>query len=151
MKRKIILMALVSAFILSNNIRSFGQATPKEIIDKFFDIYAKDPGKAVEYAFSTNKWMLDRKDVVENVKQKLNGTVNLCGEYSGYDKLSEKSAGESLKLISYYLKYDREPIRVTFFLYKPKDKWQVENFSFDESIGEAMEQTAKFYWLKENQ
>jgi len=150
MKRKIILLVIVSGFILAGSTRCFGQTTSKEIIDKFFELYATDAMKAIDYAFSTNKWMDSRKPDIENMKQKFKGIIDSSGQYFGYEALAERVAGESIKLISYYLKYDREPLRVTFFLYKAKDKWMVHNFSYDVNMNDDLSQAAKFFWLKEN-
>jgi hypothetical protein len=53
-------------------------------------------------------------------------------------------------MITYIVKYDREPLRFTFFFYKPKDVWRVSNFSYDENISDELEEAAKVYRLKEN-
>jgi hypothetical protein len=69
---------------------------------------------------------------------------------SWYEKLTERTAGQSLIVITYLVKYDREPIRFTFTLYKADDYWQVNNFSYDENLGDELEEAAKLYRLKEN-
>mgnify|MGYP003402978113 CR=1 FL=1 len=130
--------------------KSQAQTTIKEITDKFFGLYQKDPIKAVEYAFSTNKWFDRNQDGVANLKTKLKNTIDLCGEYYGYELLSEKSAGQSIRMITFIVKYDRQPIRFSFFLYKPKDIWKVNNFSYDENIDDDLEEATKAYRLKEN-
>lgn len=129
---------------------TFCQSSTKEITDKFFSIYAKDPSKAIEYGFSTNKWMDRKLDAVTDLKNKLKNLIDLCGEYYGYEMLSETTAGENIKMVTFIVKYDREPIRFSFFFYKPKDKWQLNNFSYDEGIDEDLEEAAKAYRLKEN-
>jgi hypothetical protein len=128
----------------------FGQTTEKEITEKFFSIYQKDPIKAVEYAFSTNKWFDRNQDGVANLKSKLKNLVDLCGDYYGYELLSQKTAGQSITTITFIVKYDREPIRFTFNLYKAKDTWRVNNFSYDEDIDTDLEEATKAYRLKEN-
>jgi len=130
--------------------KSFGQSTTTEITEKFFSIYTKDAIKAVDYAFSTNKWFDRQQDGVANLKNKLKTTIDLCGEYYGYELLSEKTAGPSIKVITYIVKYDREPIRFTFFMYKVKGIWRVNNFSYDEDIDKELEEAAKAYRLQEN-
>ena len=144
---KTILIILSGTFALTE---SYGQSSTQEITENFFSLYAKDPIKAVEYAFSTNKWFDRNQDGVANLKTKLKNTVDLCGEYYGYELLSEKTAGQSIKMITYIVKYDRQPIRFSFFMYKPKDTWKVNNFSYDENIDTDLEEATKAYRLKEN-
>ncbi len=141
---------LTLLFISFGLTKSFAQTTTTEITDKFFSLYAKDPIKAVDYAFSTNKWFDRQQDGVANLKNKLKNTIDLCGEYYGYEMLSESTAGPSVKMITYIVKYDREPIRFTFFMYKAKDTWRVNNFSYDENIDSDLEEATKAYRLKEN-
>ncbi len=80
---------------------------------------------------------------VENVKSQLLNFTGLVGDYYGYEKITEKSLGESLKLVSYIIKYDRQPIRFTFLFYKPKDVWKIQNFKFDDNLDAEIEESAK--------
>ena len=45
--------------------------------------------------------------------------------------------------MKFLVKYEREPIRFTFLLYKPKDKWEVLNFSFNENMDKEIEDANK--------
>jgi hypothetical protein len=143
-------ITLIGLLFISTLTNVFAQASQKEITDKFFELYSKDPLKAVDYAFSTNKWFDRQQDGVANLKNKLKNLVDLCGEYYGFEVLSDRSAGQSVRMITYIIKYDREPIRFSFLLYKPKDKWQVNNLSFDEDIDNDLSEATKAYRLKEN-
>lgn len=150
MNKKINLITLTIVVFLSTSILK-AQATTEEITSEFFKTYEKSPMEAVGYVFGTNKWMVDRnKDGIANVKSQLTNFLGLVGDYYGYEKITEKSIGESYKLVSYMIKYDRQPLRFTFVFYKPKDKWQVQNFKFDDSLDEELEESAKIYRLKEN-
>ena len=150
MNKKIKLLTLLFVTVLSTNILK-AQTTTEEITTEFFKTYEKSPQKAVDYVFGTNKWMMDRnKDGIENVKTQLTSFLGLVGDYYGYEKITEKSVGESYKLLSYMIKYDRQPVRFTFVFYKPKDKWQVQNFQYDDNLDDELEESAKVYRLKEN-
>ena len=150
MNRKIKLFTLLIVTVLSTNILK-AQTTTEEITTEFFKTYEKSPQKAVDYVFETNKWMIDRnKDGIENVKTQLTSFLGLVGDYYGYEKITEKSVGESYKLVSYMIKYDRQPVRFTFVFYKPKDKWQVQNFQYDDNLDDELEESGKVYRLKEN-
>lgn len=132
---------LIILFILfqfsSNTLQS--QTTIKEITDQFFQTYETAPIKAVDYVFGTNKWMLEsNKDGIKNVKKQLKSFIDLVGTYQGYEKITEKSLGESYKQISYLVKYERQPIKFTFVFYNPKDKWQVHNFNFSDQFEDEL-------------
>ncbi len=150
MNRKTKILTLLIVTVLSTNILK-AQTTIDEITTDFFKTYEKSPQKAVDYVFGTNKWMMDRnKDGIENIKTQLTSFLGLVGDYYGYEKITEKSVGESYKLVSYMMKYDRQPVRFTFVFYKPKDKWQVQNFQYDDNLDDELEESGKVYRLKEN-
>jgi len=140
---KIKLLTLSILVILSTNILN-AQTTTEEITDEFFKRYEKSPTKAIDYVFGTNKWMAESKDAAESVTSQLTGFIKLVGDYMGYEKITEKSIGESYKLVSYLIKYDRQPILFTFIFYKPKDKLQIQNFRFDDTDIE-LEESAKLF------
>jgi hypothetical protein len=125
---------------------------PKALIDSFFNVYkTKGVDKAFDGIFSTNPWMIQRsKDEIDNVKVQLKSIIQIVGEYYGYEKITQKSIGESFQLFSYLVKYDRQPIRFTFMFYKAKDTWKLYNFQFDQDLKEELGESAKVYRLKEN-
>lgn len=143
MKRQTKLTVFLILFFLTTNFTK-AQSSINEITNEFFKVYEKNPQKAVDYIFSTNNWMSKEKNYdVENVKSQLLNFTGLVGDYYGYEKITEKSLGESLKLVSYIIKYDRQPIRFTFLFYKPKDVWKIQNFKFDDNLDAEIEESAK--------
>lgn len=130
----------------------FAQNDPESIIQEFFKLYKeKTSDAALDYLFGTNKWMKDSKEQIENVKFKINSTViKSMGDYHGYYLITQKTAGDKLRYYTYLLTYDRQPIRFNFLFYNPNGTWRLQNFSFDDSIGDELEEGAKAYRLKEN-
>ena len=140
MKIQTKLLTCILIYFLSINLTK-AQSTINEITNEFFKVYEKNPQKAVDYIFSTNNWMSKEKNYdVENVKSQLSNFIGLVGNYYGFEKITEKSLGESLKLVSYIIKYDRQPIRFTFLFYKPKDVWKIQNFKFDDNLDAEIEE-----------
>ncbi len=126
------------------------QDSPEELVINFFDLYTSSgPRNALTELYKTNSWMERNLDDLEKVKSQLEGFVNLVGEYYGKDLIVKKELGKSFVLISYLVKYDRQPIRFTFEFYKPNDTWRVHSFSYDDSFDEEVEEAAKFYRLKQ--
>jgi len=141
MKTKITIIIFFSSLGVLCNLH--GQTSHESITEEFFRQYALDPIKAFDYAFSTNKWMDRNQDAVENLKNQYGNLLPLIGQYHGYDLIVEKDIGEYLKLQSFFLRYDRQPIRLTFVLYKPNDRWQVQNLKYDDNLTDELEESAK--------
>ena len=120
---------------------SYAQSNPEDIINKFFDLYKnKGSDMAVDYVFSTNKWMDKNQDVVIEMKMRLKKAINIIGNYYGYELITKKSLGQSYLLYSYVVKYERQPIQFTFILYKPDKSWQIQNLRFDDNLTEELEE-----------
>jgi len=94
--------------------------------------------------------MKDKKSDIETVKIKLADFISGLGEYYGYEANTEKAAGESYVLKSFLIKYEKQPIRFTFLLYKPNESWQIQSFTYDTNIEDELGEAAKAYRLKSN-
>lgn len=140
---------LIFSHILFTTI-IYGQNTTDGLTAEFFKKYQQDTDSAFDYIFGTNKWMIENKDGIENVKFKIREYENLMGEYMGFERLIDKSLGESLKVSVYLVKYERQPLRFIFKYYKSKDKWMLYNLKFDESIDDDLDEIMKYEYLNEN-
>jgi hypothetical protein len=143
MKKTFLLLLILAAFQFSQ-----AQTDKETITTEFFKSFEKDPLKAYEQLFANNKWV--QKSAVETSKIKLRDFLEQLGKYYGYEPITIKSAGESYVLKSFLGKFERQPIRFTFILYKVGDKWQMQNFSFDDTISTELEEAAKIDRLRDN-
>jgi hypothetical protein len=147
MKRIILMLSLTS---LSCQVTK-AQSSPPEIVVKFFEVYKKEGSdKAIDYIFSTNKYAAENKSAIEELKTKLKTISTIDGLYCGYDILSIKSAGENYKMFTILTRHERDPITFRIIFYCPQDKWQVQNFKFDNKMDEELEEASKGYKFKEN-
>ena len=142
-----LLLGLVCLLYFTSGI---AQKNTNEISEKFFTLYSKDPILAMDYIASTNKWSEKMSDEIRDMKNKLKTLLDRIGDYKGHELISERSTGQSVKIASYILKYDREPIRLILFFYKTSDTWRVQTYSFDESVGEELKDAVKSYSVSEN-
>lgn len=128
---------------------SNGQQTPEELTIQFFTTFeTQGSSEALDELYATNQWMSRSADAISNVKSQLNGlNEEYVGKYYGYEKIMEKSLGNSYVLISYLVKYDRQPIRFTFQYYKPQNDWVVYGFKFDGNIDAEIEAAANLQYL----
>jgi len=130
------------------SMTSFGQSNPEDLINTFFKEYLKTPSKAVENIYATNPWTSRIKDAVESLKNEVDKyTLEHVGKYYGFELITKKQFSESLVLYSYMAKYDRQPFRFIFKLYKPNDKWTLYSFAIDTDLDNELEQAAKLYNL----
>ena len=121
--------------------------TPDKLTESFFLKYESNPAEALDYIFSTNKWMAVNAEAVDNLKKQLIDLAALVGEYYGFEKIAEKRLGNSLMIQIYMIKYDRQPLRFVFKYYKPQDNWVIHNFCFDDKIDEDLEEEMKELYL----
>jgi hypothetical protein len=148
MKKTSLIITVIYLFAFSVSL--LAQTTTKEITDKFFELYQTQPSKAFDYAFGTNHWDENQQDAVFEVKNKLKNITSQCGTYFGFEMLTEKTAGTTLKVVSFVLKYDREPIRFIFLFYKPNDAWRVMNLTFDEDLDLDLKEAARPYRVEDD-
>jgi hypothetical protein len=129
---------------------SFGQNTTEGLTNEFFRKYESNTDSAFDFIFGTNKWMGENKDGTEKVKFQIREYANLMGEYIGYEKLTDRSLGESLNVAVYLVKYKRQPLRFIFKYYKAENDWMLYNFKFDESIDDDLDEIMKYDYLNGN-
>lgn len=132
-------------FLLS--CQGHSQLTPDQLTNNFFDTFSKNTDKAIDDLYATNPWSVNIKDGIERIKKEINTyTVDEVGEYYGYDLVTKKEL-DSFILLSYIIKYDRQPLRFTFMFYKPDNQWRLYSFKMDGELASEIEEAAKFYFL----
>jgi len=134
MKKTIILFVAVLSLslITSNNVNA--QSTPEELMDAFFIIFNEYINQAVDYLFATNDMIDPSQPGIQSIKERLELSRKMLGNYSGYEIVNKYQAGESYVKYIYSLKYERQPVKLIVVLYKPKDKWKVQNINFQDDI-----------------
>lgn len=147
MKNKLLLILIIA---LNFTITSNSQNTPESIIEKFFDNYENKGSEiALDEMYATNPWTSRIQDGINNLKTQLaRFDKDLVGEYYGYEFLIKKQIGNSYVLYSYFLKFDRQFLRLTFQFYKPNNEWRLNSFKFDDNFEEELEESAKIYYLE---
>ncbi|MEI6765726.1 MAG: hypothetical protein WCM76_08805 [Bacteroidota bacterium] len=126
---------IVTALLLLGIGPVTAQTAPEDITNRFFELYQeKGSDAAVEYIFSTNVWLNNAQSEVAAIKLQLKKGIAIIGQYYGYELIEKKMLGESYAMMSYMLRYSRQPIKFTFILYKPDKNWQVQNMKFDDRL-----------------
>jgi hypothetical protein len=119
-----------------------------EYISVFFKKYKEDGSyKAIDYIFSSNK-LLANTSQLNDLKNKLDSTRKVIGNYSGQVLITEKSASTDLVLLTYLVKHEKQPIRFSFIFYKPNEDWVLYKFQYDDQIISELEDSGKIYFIK---
>ena len=122
----------------------FGQLSPGQVLERFFQKYRYNPQEAVEFIFSKNP-IFDGEAAQQaiNVQNKLAQAIPVLGKYYGREPITKQEIGTSLVLYSYLIQYERQPIRFTFKFYKPDREWFLLGFAFDDNLSDELEEAAK--------
>lgn len=137
-------------FVIFLVLQGQAQETPESMIAEFFKTYKEEgSSKALDDLYATNPWTARVQDAIDNIKNQLGRfDEDLVGKYYGYEEIVTKKLGDSYILKSYFLKFDRQFLRLTFQFYKPKDEWRLYSFKFDDSFDDEIEEAAKLYYLE---
>jgi hypothetical protein len=125
---------------------AISQDTPEQIIEKFFQDYQiEKPENALDMLYATMPWVERIQDDLDKIKLQFAGLQTLVGEYYGYGLITKKELANSFAIYSYLVKFDRQPVRFLFEFYKPKEKWGLYSFSYDDNIDDELAEAIKLY------
>lgn len=134
---------LISLFFALVAFSGFSQKSPNDLLDTFFDRFDKSPDKAIEYIFSTNSYIKKNQKGIERIKERLNTSRKLLGEYYGKEIIKIESVGDSYIKYDYMLRYDRQPVKLEIVLYRPDKKWLLYTLQFDDNINDDFRKVNK--------
>ncbi|HTD40231.1 MAG TPA: hypothetical protein VK671_06390 [Mucilaginibacter sp.] len=149
MKKIFLLLCPLLLLVCAGTVRA-QQQTPTDISKKFFELYATKPMDAIDLIFADVKKNKQINDDITAIKKNLKVTIDQDGDYYGYELITEKGVGNNLKLLSYMVKYDKQPVRFVFIYYKPKDIWKIYTFQFNTNMDDELTNAADVDQLKEN-
>lgn len=122
----------------------FSQAGCDSIPEKFFNEFGtKGSDAAVDWVYSTNKYIRSNIQANLKVKTELKKIISLIGTYKGYELMKKKIVSPSYVQLYYLAKFERQPLKFTFVLYKPADKWQLQKLQFNDKIVSTTENGKK--------
>lgn len=136
---------LCFALLLITSSLSYGQDNPDDMIKQFFDTYQSNTDKALDEIYATNVWTSEMKDAINSLKKTIRNYPNEMGKYYGSDLITKQKCTERFLLYSYMARYDRQPMKVVFELYKANDKWILFSLNFSTDIDDDVEMAAKYY------
>lgn len=143
-------LAIAFSFIILSACSSAEKqeiSEPEKIVQDFFKTYnTHGPVEALGTLLPTNKYIT--KEVADSVAIKLKNLTLDLGDFQGVEKITETHYGTSLVLITYLVKYSRQPLRFNFKFYQPGNGWRMQNFSYEVDFLDEMDETVKAYHFK---
>lgn len=86
-------------------------------------------------------WPADKTEL-DNLKELTEKTMELAikryGEFTSYELFSVKTANDLVREETYVIKMEYHVLRIKFFYYKSMKGWLVNNFTWDDKIGELL-------------
>jgi hypothetical protein len=103
-----------------------GQESPESISSVFFQKLEQSGSvDAVDYIYSTNPYIMDDTARINKTRNEFKSLEKTRGNYCGYELISKEETSASFITYSYLVKYEKAPLIVDIFYYKPKQLWQV--------------------------
>ncbi|MDD2635930.1 MAG: hypothetical protein PHW82_10565 [Bacteroidales bacterium] len=134
MKKAILILTIITGIIVFSNNKSHAQSTSDELMEGFFTIFEEDVNQAIDYLFETNPLIDSNQEGIKAIKERLELSRKLLGNYYGWEIVSIYNAGNSYAKYIYSLKYERQPVKFEIVLYKPDTDWKVQNVNFQDDI-----------------
>lgn len=111
---------------------------PEQMVAIFFDLFrSRGPAQAVDYIYSNNPNIYERQDFLGSMKEKVAKLEEMLGKEHGQVLIRDRQFADTVRVISYLVKYERQPLRFTFVFYKAENRWITLQFFFDDPMDEA--------------
>ncbi|MDD2387669.1 MAG: hypothetical protein PHP52_12905 [Bacteroidales bacterium] len=134
MKKTLLILTIIVGLIAFAHNKSHAQATADELMEGFFTIFDEDVNQAIDYLFATNRLIDSKQEGIKAIKERLELSRKLLGNYYGWEIVSIYHAGDSYAKYIYSLKYERQPVKFEIVLYKPENVWKVQNVNFQDDL-----------------
>ncbi|RLD48222.1 MAG: hypothetical protein DRI94_12850 [Bacteroidetes bacterium] len=127
----IIILSTLSLFLKAQNSYD---SIPKI----FFNIFEqKGSDAAIDYIYATNKYISGNLTANLKVKTELKKVTLMLGKYHGIDIIDTQFISTSYIRLSYLAKFDRQPLKFNFTMYRSDKKWQLQQLRFDDKVSEG--------------
>jgi hypothetical protein len=141
MKRKALVVLLCMVFIGNAFSLDVGFLSVREIKAYCERILTHMRNGEIESAFELIKsqWLFPKEEidsVHEKTVSQLDNLENRFGRPLDVTAIGEEHIGEIVIRLTYVIKHERHLIRWVFMFYKPKNKWILNSFKWDDKIDE---------------
>ena len=141
MKKAVIAIVILIVFSANAFALDVGFLSVREMQDYCERILSHLLGGDLDSAFELIKsqWLFDPAEidsVWEQTATQLGGLQDRFGDILAVSEVGSERVGELVIRFTYVIKYERHIVRWLFVFYKPRTKWILNSFKWDDSIGE---------------
>lgn len=112
---------------------------PEDLVNTFFELYrSRGPVTAVDYIFANNPYIFEKQESVQSLKTKISNLEKMLGKENGSFMVQNQDFEGTIRVITYIVKFDRQPLRFSFVFYKPADRWLTYQFNFDDAMNDSI-------------
>lgn len=113
-------------------------------INAFFSLYESGKkSEAVDRLYSTNPWTSQANDSIVQIKTQFGSVEKVVGRYLGKEMIGEQNIKDRFIQVTYLALYERQPVRMEFQFYRPKNDWIIYSFSFDTDFDDDVNTAAR--------
>lgn len=140
---------LVSGLALPVPAAAQEEAVPSAVsweaaIDGFFaQVAAGEAEKAVDQLYEGYPYLSTIADQVNQLKTNFANLSKAVGEFRGQQRMAVQPLSDRFVYVWYLAYFDRQPIQFHFSFYKPKDRWQIYQFSYDQGVTGVAQEMAR--------
>jgi len=115
MKIKILLCVFALTCLSAKYNLTSAQEKPEDITAHFFQLFQEQSSDAaVDYFFSTNKWLNNDKTSQDNIKLQLKKGIAMLGQYYGYELIEKIVYTENYMMFKLYAQIRQAANKVYF-------------------------------------
>jgi hypothetical protein len=116
----------------------------EEAIDGFFArVAAGEAEQAVDQLYAGYPFLSAVADQVAQLKTSFAGLSEAVGEFHGQERLAVQPLSDRFVYVWYLAFFDRQPLQFHFSFYKPADRWQIYQFSYDQGVADVARELAR--------
>ena len=137
--------ALIFAIVILISSPAFAGPYQDEI-NEFFSLYeAGKMSESVDWIYSTNPWASQATDSIVQIKSQFGSLEKVVGRYFGKELIGENNIKDRFVQVTYIALYERQPVRMEFQFYRPKNDWIIYSFSFDTDFDNDVNTAARVF------
>lgn len=119
-------------------------ASYDEQIDAFFARLAEGKGsEAIDGLYGETPLAAEIGDQLDELKAQLAEIPGVVGEYLGQERIGVQPLGERFVYAWHVAYFEKRPFQMHFSFYKPRERWLIFQFAFDQGIAGAARDLAK--------
>lgn len=116
----------------------------EKAVDAFFArLAAGEPGEAVDGLYAGSPTLASLGDQVSELKSRFVGLPDAVGEYLGHERVAVQPVSDRFVYAWHLAFYERQPLQFHFSFYKPKDRWVIYQFAYDQGVVEMAREMAR--------